>query len=81
MIYSRSRPLQQLDESFINAFRATLNHDDLDPALISQALALPSESYIADQCKTVDVDAIHQAREFVRQQLATRLHAEFALHL
>ncbi len=75
----RSRPLQQLDESFINAFRATLNHDDLDPALISQALALPSESYIADQCKTVDVDAIHQAREFVRQQLATRLHDEFAI--
>jgi len=68
----------QLDDAFINAFRTTLNQEDLDPALISQALTLPSESYIADQCKTVDVEAIHQAREFVRQQLATRLQAEFS---
>ena len=68
----------QLDDAFINAFHTTLNQEGLDPALISQALTLPAESYIADQCKTVDVEAIHQAREFVRQQLATRLHAEFS---
>jgi aminopeptidase N len=73
----QGRPLQ-LDDIFIDAFRATLNQDGLDPALISQALTLPSESYIADQCSSVDVEAIHQAREFVRQQLATRLHDEFA---
>ena len=68
----------QLDDAFINAFHTTLNQEGLDPALISQALTLPAESYIADQCKTVDVEAIHQAREFVRQQLATRLQAEFS---
>ena len=68
----------QLDDAFINAFRTTLNQEDLDPALISQALTLPAESYIADQCNTVDVEAIHQAREFVRRQLATRLQAEFS---
>ena len=68
----------QLDDAFINAFRTTLNQEDLDPALISQALTLPAESYIADQCNTVDVEAIHQARDFVRQQLATRLQAEFS---
>ncbi|VAW82556.1 Membrane alanine aminopeptidase N [hydrothermal vent metagenome] len=73
----RRRPLQ-LDDTFIHAFRATLNQENLDPALISQALMLPSEPYIADQCELVDVVAIHRAREFVRQQLATRLHAEFA---
>ena len=73
----RGLPLQ-LDDAFINAFHTTLNQEALDPALISQALTLPSESYIADQCKTVDVEAIHQARAFVRQQLATRLHEEFS---
>jgi aminopeptidase N len=68
----------QLDEAFIDAFRATLEHPELDPALISQALTLPSEAYLADQCETVDIEAIHQAREFATKKLATRLHGSFA---
>jgi aminopeptidase N len=67
-----------LDNTFTNAFRTTLEHQELDPALITQALTLPSESYLADQCESVDVDAIHQAREFVRNTLADRLQASFA---
>jgi aminopeptidase N len=58
---------------FIQAFRTTLSNPQLDPALIAQALTLPSESYLADQCETVDVDAIHTAREFVRKRLAEDL--------
>ena len=58
---------------FIQAFRTTLSDPQLDPALIAQALTLPSESYLADQCETVDVDAIHTAREFVRKRLAEDL--------
>jgi aminopeptidase N len=67
-----------LDDQFVEAFRATLEHTSLDPALITQALTLPSESYLADQCETVDVDAIYQAREFVRNTLADRLQESFA---
>ena len=67
-----------LDDDFVEAFRATLEHTSLDPALITQALTLPSESYLADQCETVDVDAIYQAREFVRTTLAERLQESFA---
>ncbi len=63
----------ELDPAFVEAFRATLEHPQLDPALIAQALTLPAESYIADQCETVDVDAIHGAREFVRARLAQSL--------
>jgi len=66
-----------LDDSFIHAFQATLEHSDLDPALITQALTLPSESYLADQLDSVDVDAIHMAREFVRKQLAKQLFDSF----
>ncbi|MGB5408580.1 MAG: aminopeptidase N C-terminal domain-containing protein, partial [Thiogranum sp.] len=66
-----------LDDSFIHAFQATLEHSDLDPALITQALTLPSESYLADQLDSVDVDAIHTAREFVRKQLAKQLFDSF----
>jgi len=60
-------------EDFVKAFRATLSDPQLDPALIAQALTLPSESYLADQCDTVDVDAIHTARELVRKKLADDL--------
>lgn len=67
-----------LADEFISAFRATLDDPELDPALITQALTLPSESYLADQCESVDVDAIHEAREFVRRTLATGLQESFA---
>ncbi len=62
-----------LDPAFVDAFQTTLEHPQLDPALIAQALTLPSESYIADHCEVVDVEAIHAAREFVRGELARRL--------
>ncbi|MGD8616678.1 MAG: aminopeptidase N [Gammaproteobacteria bacterium] len=63
-----------LADDFVHAFGATLSHPELDPALVAQALTLPSESYLADQCDTVDVEAIHTARQFVRKVLADRLY-------
>jgi len=66
-----------LENNVINAFRNTLLHPDLDKALIAQAMTLPSESYLADQCDVVDVDAIHQARTFMRNELAKALKDEF----
>jgi aminopeptidase N len=69
------RPLR-LDSVISDAFRATMTDPRLEPALIAQALTLPSESYLADQCETVDVEAIHSAREFMRTTLAERLGDE-----
>jgi aminopeptidase N len=66
-----------LNDCFFRAFKATLEHPDLDPALTTQALTLPSEAYLADQCDSVDVDAIHTAREFLRKQLAEQLFETF----
>ncbi|MDH5660644.1 MAG: aminopeptidase N [Gammaproteobacteria bacterium] len=66
-----------LNTGIINAFRNTLTNSDLDKALIAQALTLPSESYLADQCNVVDVDAIHQARTFMRNELAKALKDDF----
>jgi aminopeptidase N len=40
-------------------------------------LTLPSESYIAEQCTTVDPQRIHAVRELMRRQLAARLHADW----
>lgn len=65
-----------LDNKVVNAFRNTLINPELDKALIAQAITLPSESYLADQCDVVDVDAIHQARSFMRNELAKALKKE-----
>ncbi|HFD79860.1 MAG TPA: aminopeptidase N [Gammaproteobacteria bacterium] len=67
------KPLR-LENALVDAFERTLAHPQLDPALIAQALQLPSESWLADQCDTVDVDAIHAAREFMRKKLAEELY-------
>ncbi|MDB5801677.1 MAG: aminopeptidase [Rhodocyclales bacterium] len=44
-----------------------------DPALVAEALALPSETYLAEQMEVVDPDAIHAARLSLRQHLARTL--------
>lgn len=40
-------------------------------------MTLPSEGYLADQLDVVDVDSIHQARTFMRSQLAKELKDKF----
>lgn len=67
-----------LDPQLVSAFRGLLTDKDADPALIAEALMLPSEDYLADQMDVVDVDGIHQARQFVKQGLASALADEFA---
>ncbi len=44
-----------------------------DPALVAEALVLPSETYLAEQMDIVDPDAIHAARLALRRHLAHAL--------
>lgn len=67
-------------DSFIEAFRAVLNHSTLDPALAAQALSMPSELWLAEQMTVADPDAIFTAREWLVRTLAQRLHADWAHH-
>jgi len=63
----------RLDSSLIKAFRGILSDQRADPALLAEAMTLPSEDYLADQVEVVDVDGIHAARKFVKQGLAEAL--------
>jgi len=67
----------QLEQGLIVACKTILLDDALDKEFRSLALRLPSESYIADQCDVVDVDAVHTAREFIANTLATELYADW----
>ncbi|PHK94793.1 aminopeptidase N [Pseudoroseomonas rhizosphaerae] len=49
-----------------------------DPAFAAEALALPSEEFIADQMTIADPEAIHAVRQFLRGALGRRFAARFA---
>ncbi len=62
-----------LDEGLVEASAALLAAADADLQFTSEALALPSESFIADQMEVVDPDSIHAARQFLRGELGRHL--------
>ncbi|MDT8895302.1 aminopeptidase N [Halomonas sp. I1] len=66
-----------MDNRVVDAFRTLLTGETDDKAVLAEMLTLPSEAYIAEQQPLVDVDAIHAARQFVKQSLATALRDEF----
>ncbi len=65
-----------LPDYYVNACKKTLNNKILDKALIARALTLPSLMYVGEMMPVIDVDAIHQAREFIYLHLAQSLKQE-----
>lgn len=68
----------ELADDLVEAFRAVLSDESLDPAMVALMLRLPSEAYLAEEADEIHVDDIHAAREFVRTQLAVLLRDEFS---
>nr|WP_319386684.1 aminopeptidase N [uncultured Roseibium sp.] len=70
---SRSNEALSPSHSVIDVFGKVLQDRDLDPALKALALTLPSEADIAQEIgKDVDPDAIHNARQTFRGEVAVR---------
>jgi aminopeptidase N len=67
---SRDGRSLRLDPLFSEAFAKILADPDLDGSLKSQALTLPDEKILGLECQVIDVDALHEAREFMRRELA-----------
>jgi len=70
--YQRGETLV-LDGRLVSALRTLLQDDSLDQAMVAEMLSLPGEAYLTEISEVADVDAIHGAREFARQQLANAL--------
>jgi aminopeptidase N len=62
-----------LDRGLIDALAATLRNADADLAFAAEALALPTEAFLADQMAVADVDAIHAVRNSARVAIGTAL--------
>jgi len=67
----------KLDPALVAAFRAVLTDGSLSPAFREQALMLPAEAYLAERMGVADPAAIHHARLFMREGLASALQREW----
>jgi len=67
--FQSGRPLR-VPENLAAAFGPLLNDESLDPAFVSFILALPAEQYIGQFFKTIDIDAIHEAREHLIREIS-----------
>ncbi|TWU05816.1 aminopeptidase N [Stieleria varia] len=57
---------------FLDAIGQQTSDTTLDGSYLALLLTLPSESTIAQEMKSVDPDAIHSSRQFLRAQIAAR---------
>ncbi len=73
----RAERTPELPAELIQATARALADADTDPAVIAELLHLPSENYLAEQMQVVDVEGIHEAREFARQRLAQGLSEQW----
>jgi aminopeptidase N len=62
-----------LDPDIVAAMRQTLADAPRDPAFAAEALALPSEMTLAEEMPVIAVEAIHEARESTRTDIAAAL--------
>lgn len=67
----------ELPDHFIKTYEHLLQEPSLDLFLLAELFNLPSEKYIAQQMKVIDVSAIHTVREFVLLELARKLQKLF----
>ncbi|MDE9444882.1 aminopeptidase N [Xenorhabdus bovienii] len=74
--YQQSQPLE-LPIHVIDAFRAVLLNQDIDPALAAQILTLPSENEMAELFTVIDPKAIHDVLHAITRGLANEMADEF----
>ena len=77
--YRRQAPMV-LAPAFVEAFGRTLaegtgSSGRFDLAFLAEALTLPGLDFLADQAARIDIEALHAARQAVRQELAMALAA------
>ena len=64
-----------LDTDFVEAWGVILRDEELDRSLVSLALALPGETYLAERIEVLDPGHVHAARRAAVSQLAVA-HAD-----
>ncbi len=74
--YQNKQQSPNVDQRFSLGLKAILSQEGLDKAMVAYMLSLPSEAYMAEIATTVDVEAIHYARQTLRKSIASHLQEE-----
>ena len=67
---------ERLPEACFDAFHVLITDKKANKALISKALTMPSETYLAQLMETIDVDGIYAARKFVMESIGKKYLTE-----
>lgn len=62
-----------LPEHFLATWRLLIKEAPQDPAMAALLMTLPSEAYISELAEQIDPVAIHQVRQFIKRELASKL--------
>ncbi len=65
-----------LDPAWTQLYSTLLQDSYLDNTLLEKLMILPSEVYIAQQMQSIDVEAIHTVREWLKKNLALHLEKQ-----
>jgi aminopeptidase N len=65
------------DDALLQTYRLILQDPSLDPAFKELALTLPAETYLYEQCASVEPQTIHANRKAFRQAMAQHLQPEW----
>ncbi len=68
---------QRIVDAYQSVLTLVLTDPGIDKAMVAHLLLLPTEAYLAEIATVVDVDGIHDVREFLRHYLAEKLEAKF----
>ena len=72
---------KEVDQRLVTAYESVLElalgDAGIDKAMVAHLLLLPTEAYLAEIAAEVDVDGIHEVREFLRRFLAEQLEMKF----
>ena len=70
--YHEEKPLK-MDDRFVKSFQKIIQGSYKDPWYEATLLLLPSESYLMQFIKKMDIEALFKVRQFVKKALATAL--------
>ncbi|MGB3222197.1 MAG: aminopeptidase N [Desulforhopalus sp.] len=66
-----------IEELYLDAISGSLEGNCEDPSLLALSLQLPPETTLALEMEVIDPDALHNARQLLKQKLAARNEKQF----
>lgn len=73
----QNNQIPSVEELYLDAISGSLEGNCDDPSLLALSLQLPPETTLALEMEIIDPDALHNARQLVKQKLAERNEKQF----